>query len=301
MIFLGYNFFSDTNSFAPTPSGHIINAIRIFDGEYNSLFVSANPDLTLGNIGDAWDYDTRIKTNFENNTLEAGNSSFSLVNTEQLLIKRRVLGEQKWVVIYIKDVETTDDFKFYFIDKYARSGIEYEYAICSVSGGIENSFVVDNVYSEFQGMYITDKDCLYGTIFNVDCSTTTQNLINSTLSLLNSKYMTVVSNGQTCSESGTASGTFLKFDDNDVNKYNRQRSFQYRAEIKNRLANKKPLILKVEDGRIWMIRVTGQPTDSSNGHLDLRSLSFDWAEIGDYNDMETLYRNGFSDVDDGWW
>lgn len=303
MVFLGYNFFSNVNSLSSTPSKNgIINAIRIFDGKYNSIFASRNVDLTLGNVGDEWDAYTMLETNFSNGSLEAGNSAFSVNNTDCLIIKRRPVGELKWTIIYVKeDISSTDDFKIVFTDKYARSGIEYEYAIASISGNVENAFVINNVYSEFDGFYITDKDCLYGTIFNIDCSSTTQNLMNSTLSLLNSKYMTVASYADTCSETGSTSGTFLVFDDNDVNNYNRQKSFKYREEVKNRLANKKPLILKVCDGRIWMIRVTGQPTDSSDGHLDVRNLSFEWAEIGDYNDMETLYRNGFSDVKSRWW
>lgn len=302
MMFLGYNFYSNVNALSPTPgSCGIINAIKIFDGQYYSIFASANPDLTLGNVGDVWDYDTKLMTNFSTGTLDAGNSAFSLVNTEQLLIKRRAVGEQKWVVIYVKDIKTTDDFNVFFTDKYARSGVEYEYAVASISGGIENSYVVENVYSEFDGFYITDKDCLYGTIFNIDTTPTTMNLLNSTLNLLNSKYMSVVSNSDVQAETGTTTGLFIKFDDNDVNQYNRQASFEYRAEVKKRLANKKPLILKICDGRIWMIKVTGQPTDTSDGHIDVRSLSFEWTEIGDYNDMETLYRNGFSDIGSRWW
>lgn len=301
MVFLGYNFFSGENTLSPTPSAKIINAIMIFDGKYNSIFASANPDLNLGDIGSVWDYDTRLMTNFSSGTLNAGNTNFSLLNTEELIIKRRPVGEFKWTTIYVQKVEKIDDFKIFFIDKFARSGIEYEYAIASISGGIESSCAINNIYSEFGGMYITDKDCLYGTIFNIDCSTTTMNLSNSTLSLLNSKYMTVVSNSDICSESGTASGVFIKFDDDDKNKFNPQKSQNYRIDVKRRLANKKPLILKIFDGRIWMIRVTGQPTDSSDGHPDVRKLSFEWVEVGDYNDMETLYRNGFSDVGNRWW
>lgn len=302
MVFLGYNFYSNPSALSPTPSScKVINAIKIFDGQYYSIFASANSELTLGNVGDAWDYDTKIMTNFSTGVLDAGNSAFSLMNTEQLLIKRRIVGEQKWTTIYVKDIKATEDFRIYFTDKFARSGYEYEYAVCSISGGIENSYVVENVYSEFDGFYITDKDCLYGTIFNIDTTDTTMNLLNSTLSLLNSKYMSVVSNSEVASESGTTTGTFIKFDDNDVNQFNRQASLEYRTEVKKRLANKKPLILKIHDGRIWMIKVTGQPTDTADGHFDVRGLSFEWTEIGDYNDMETLYRNGFSDVGSRWW
>ena len=55
------------------------------------------------------------------------------------------------------------------------------------------------------------------------------------------------------------------------------------------------------DGRIWMIRVTGGIQDKQNGHPDIRQITFEWVEIGDVNDMKTLYLNGFSNVDKKWW
>ena len=112
--------------------------------------------------------------------------------------------------------------------------------------------------------------------------------------------MTVVSNSELNCDSGSISGTFLKMDDYD-SEINRSASLEYRNNFKNRLANKKPLILKVDDGRIWMIRVTSNPNDNMGGHRDIRQISFQWVEIGDVNDMKTLYMNGFSDVDSRWW
>ena len=50
-----------------------------------------------------------------------------------------------------------------------------------------------------------------------------------------------------------------------------------------------------------MIRVTGGIQDKQNGHPDIRQITFEWVEIGDVNDMKTLYLNGFSDVDKKWW
>lgn len=301
MIFLGYSFCSGKNSLSPTPSSTgIITAIQIYDGYYNSIFVSSNADLTLDNIGDEWDYDTKLSTYFSNG-LNAGNSGFSLKNTDHLLIKRRETDNSKWIVIYAKEVTAVEDFKIFWTDKYARAGVEYEYAISSTINGVENSYVVQNVYSDFDGIYITDKDCLYGTIFDVDCSSTSMNLANQVLSLLNSEYMTVVSNSSTKSESGSVSGTFIRFDDNNLDKFNHNASLKYRAEVKKRLANKKPLILKIFDGRIWMVRVTGQPQETYDSNYNLKKLNFEWVEIGDINDMETLYKNGFSDIGSEWW
>ncbi len=50
-----------------------------------------------------------------------------------------------------------------------------------------------------------------------------------------------------------------------------------------------------------MIRVTGAPADSQNGHRDLRTITFEWVEVGDVNDMKALYESGLSDVDAQWW
>lgn len=303
MIFLGYNFCSTPVSLSPAPSKEeAIVAIQVFDGHYNSIFISTDTALSLNNLDDVWDYDTKLATNFSSGTLSAGNSGFSLVNTDHLLIKRRELGDVKWTVLYSKEIEHTEDFKIVFTDKFARAGVEYEYAVSSTINGVENAYVVQNVYSDFDGMYITDKDCLYGTIFDVDCNARSINLANQTLSLLNSEYMTVVSNSDVRSESGFASGTFVRFDDNNINKFNRNASIKYRNEVKKRLSNKKPLILKICDGSIWMIRVTGQPQESHEGNnINIKGLSFEWVEIGDINDMETLYNNGFSDIGSEWW
>lgn len=301
MLFLGYKFCSGADSLSPTPSkDNLVTAIQVFDGKYNSIFVSSNTDLTMDNINDEWDYDTKLMADFDDG-LNAGNSGFSLKNTDHLLIKRREVGEQKWTVLAVKKISTTEDFKVFYTDKFARAGIEYEYAISSTINKVENAYVVQNVFSDFNGMYITDKDCLYGTILDVDCNAVSMNLANRTQELLNSKYMTVVSNSMTRGESGSASGTFIRFDDDNVNKFNRNASIKLREEVKNRLANKKPLILKVHDGRIWMIKVTGQPQESHDGHVDVKQLSFEWMEVGDVNDMETLYYNGFSDVTSEWW
>lgn len=300
MVFLGTTFCSGRYSLLPPaiPSG-IITAVQISDGVYNHLFLSSNPNLTVNNFDDEWDYDTKMNANFDKD-LEAGNSGFSVKTTDSVVLRRRKLGATKWTVIYVKEINSASDFDIHFIDKYASARTDYEYSVSSFINGIENSYTIQNVYSDFDGYYITDKDCLYGTIYDLDGCDTSRNITQQTLELLNSKYMSVVSNSSLNCESGSISGTFVKIDctNDDIDS---AASLQYRNDFKDRLANHKPLILKVHDGRIWMIRVTGNPTDSQEGHYDIRKINFDWVEIGDVNDMKTLYNYGFSDVDSRWW
>lgn len=297
MIFLGTTFCSGKYTlYPPLSKRSIITAIQIFDGTYNHIYMTT--DINCKSPDEGWTWDTLLNATF-NKGLGAGNSDFGLENTDHIVIKRREVGTNDWITIFVQDVSKADDFDIHIKDTFARSGTEYEYSISSYLNGMENSYVISNVYSDFDGFYITDKDCLYGTIYDVDGCDTSRNIVSQTLELLNSKYMTVVSNSNTNCDKGSIKGTFLK--ENEYGVYDRKRSLEYRNDFKNRLANRKPLILKIDDGRIWMIRVTGTPTDSMRNHKDVRDISFEWIEIGDVNDMKTLYMNGFSDVDSRWW
>ena len=301
MVFLGTTFFSGRNTLFPpaTPLNPIIS-IQIFDGVYNHLFLSTDPYVTSDNIYDNWSGETEVNASFDDD-LEGSNSIFTFNNTDTIVIKRRELGASSWVTVFTKEVKNNiDDFNIYFIDKYTRAGVEYEYCVSSYLQGAEKSFLIKNVYSDFDGYYITDKNCLYGTIYDLDGCNTSRNITTQTLELLNSKYVHVVSNSSANYDSGSITGTFIRTDEKDLN-VDLQKSLQYRNDFKNRLANRKPLILKIHDGRIWMIRVTGNIQDSRGGHPNIRKISFDWVEIGDVNDMETLYNYGFSDVESRWW
>lgn len=301
MIFLGTAFCSDGNSlFSPAILKKELISIQIFDGTYNQIYLSTDINMTVNNLDDEWNYNTKMNANFDNNSLDAGNSGFSLRNTDHIVIRRRELGTLEWTTIFTRQIKTVEDFSVHIKDTYARSGIEYEYSVSSFVNGIENSYIIENVYSEFDGYYITDKDCLYGTIYNVDGCDTTRNTTRKVVEMLNSKYMKVVSNSCIDCDSGSITGAFFCMD-KDTKDIDSEIGLKYRESIKNRLANKKPLILKIDDGRIWMIKVSNSISDNTEGHRDLRNITFDWTEIGDVNDMKTLYINGFSDVDSRWW
>ena len=301
MIFLGTVFCSEAKSlFPPATINKPLISIQVFDGVYNQIYLSTDINMTVDALDDNWNFHTKMNATFEDGTLNAGNSAFSLHNTDTVVIRRREKGTLNWTVIYVKEIKTIDDFKIHFIDKYARSGVEYEYSVSSFINGVENSYVIENVYSEFDGYYITDKDCLYGTIFNVDGCDTTRNVSNQVVQMLNSKYMKVVSNSDINADSGSVTGAFIKIDTESGEAISLD-SLEYRNVVKDRLANKKPLILKIHDGRIWMIKVSGNINDVMDGHKDLRNITFEWCEIGDVNDMRTLYINGFSDIDSRWW
>lgn len=298
MIFLGTTFCSGRYSLTSPPlKAPILLAVQIFDGMYNQIFLSTD---TASSIEEAkWTTGTLMDAEFAG-SLDAGNSFFSLNNTDHIVIRRRETGTSDWIVIHVQEVKSMDDFKLRLKDTYAKAGVEYEYSVSSYLNGAENNYLIQNVYSDFEGFYITDKDCLYGTIYDIDGCDTSRNIAAQTLQLLNSKYMNVVSNSDLNCESGQITGTLLKLDSENYST-DKNATIAYRNQFKDRLANRKPLILKIDDGRIWMIRAIPNINDTQRGHKDLREITFSWVEIGDVNDMKALYYNGFSDVSPVWW
>ena len=299
MIFLGTAFCGDGNSlFPPAILKQELLSIQIFDGTYNQIYLSTDINMTVANLDDEWNYNTKMNAKFDG-SFDAGNSGFSLRNTDHIVIRRRELGTLEWTTIFTREINNVEDFAIHITDTYARSGVEYEYSVSSFVNGMENSYIIENVYSEFDGYYITDKDCLYGTVYNVDGCDTSRNISSQAVQMLNSKYMKVVSNSSLNCDTGSITGAFIKLD--EAKEVDREGGNKYRNSVKDRLANKKPLILKVDDGRIWMIKPSGTISEAMDGHRDLRNITFEWTEIGDVNDMRSLYLNGFSDVDSQWW
>ena len=123
---------------------------------------------------------------------------------------------------------------------------------------------------------------------------------SSTLSLYNNRYPCVTNNSISNYEQGSIAGDFIKFDQENLT-VDISVGIDYRNNVKDWLFNRKPKILKFYDGRIWLISVSGDISDTTDGHNDLRKIGFDWVEIGNVNNPEDLYDCGLSDVGKEWW
>ena len=73
-------------------------------------------------------------------------------------------------------------------------------------------------------------------------------------------------------------------------------AYQYREEIKQFLNDGRPKILKLADGRTWMIMIIDS-LDEDNGSIEgYVHTSFSWVEIGNPESSSDLYENNFIDV-----
>ncbi len=62
-----------------------------------------------------------------------------------------------------------------------------------------------------------------------------------------------------------------------------------------------PKILKLFDGRIWLVQTTPNPSDTAEESYNNRYITFTWVEIGNINSEEDLYYLGLSEVTEEWW
>ena len=298
-MFLGTTFFCGKNAFLPPATNVDLNTLSISDGTYDHLFLSIDTSQTVKNINDDWKYETRLNAPFDKD-LEAGNIGFSVRNTDTIVIKTREKGTFEWKTIYTIPITTAEDFSFVINYPYSKNRTENEYMMLSTINGVENSYTTIGCETSFDGFFIVDKDNIYGTVYNTNSTDTVRNTNNTVLSLLNNKYPTVFTNSESDYNTGTTSGCFLKIDV-DTGVVDEMNGASYRKNVVDWLCNNKPKILKLQDGRAFLIKVTGTPSDTGQGHEQLREISFDWTEIGDVDNEKDLYLNNLSDVDEKWW
>lgn len=299
-MFLGTTFFCGKHTFLP-PATNVNNfeTLSISNGKFDQLYMSANPEENLDSINDGWKYETKLNASFEKD-LEAGSIGFSTRNTDTVVIQTREKDAFDWKTIYVKEISKNEDFNFIEYYPFSRNLSTNEYKLISMINGIENSYVQTEEKTSFSGMFIVDAKNVYGTIVNLESTDTTHNITMTTLELLNSKFPSVYSNSESNYVTGSTSGCFLKFN-TDTCEFDFDGGVMYRHEIMQWLTNKKSKILKLEDGRIYLIKVIGQPTDTEDGHRYIRRFTFDWVEIGDVNNVRTLYNNKLSDVGIAYW
>lgn len=276
-----------------TISGAIFDALRI-DTEITSDF----------DISEEWTKTTKLLALFDGN-LYSGNVDLSVKNTSDLIVKRRKYGEFSWFNMFDIPVENADSFNFNIIDRYANACTQYQYAVVPIINGLEGEYnfgrneLTDEEFieCEFDGIVILDRDTEYSTFLNLEMEFQ-KNQGSNYIVPLNSKYPYIVNNDLNNYYSGSISAAFLKFENCEYQKLD---SVQYREDFLNFLINDNFKILKIYDGRSYMIEIVETPTDSNTEHPELHIISFNFVEVGDPLSNEDMYLNGFLDISEAWW
>lgn len=293
--FLNYNFFSDINALDNAPSNvEGINNVKLNNAIFEHFNVTQNINTEVNtNIPTAWDYDTILDANFENN-LNAGNVDFLVEQISAIKIKRRVQGTFDWLTLATIPINSVNDLNFVFNDLLNKNGVQYEYAFVPIIENVEGNYIIDTVFSQFNGVFIGDAQNIYKFLYEVAYGSNSRNQQVGIFEVLGQQYPVFVANGALSYESGSVTATILNDDFETTGVINRTAITQQKDAIKDFLTNKKAKILKDWNGGIWLCIVNSNinVTYKSNYGMGIPSIQFDWTQIGDASNQQDLYKNG---------
>ena len=307
MFICGSNFVGGALACAITPTGiDNINYVELKNGIYDDLYITRNTEFEITDqVPQQWDFDTVLWAKFNGNT-HAGNIDWDLETTSHIILKSRVEEQFRWKTLVVKEINTIDDFVINYPDYFIASGQPVEYAVVNILYGAEGTYAVTSVTSKFTKMFLVEDQTVWGTEITDGYCDTTRNIPSSTVPLLNNKYPMFVRNSMANYDTGNCEGAFVPLtDENECelaydSKYDYKR-IKYQREFMDFICDGVPKCLKLPDGRLWIVQVTPNPTDTANQTYNNREISFQWVEVGDVNSEEDLYYLGLSDVEEQWW
>ena len=169
MIFLGRTFCGARNSIDCTSTNVAkVNLFTIKSGIYDALYISKNTSRSYeATMPIVWDFNSLLHASFQNN-LNGGNVDFTLDQVSSVRVKRRKKNTFDWITLFEIPIASEADFHFEKFDKYVRSNIEYEYLATPVLNGIEGTSYTNSVLSEFEGIFIIEKERAFKTILETE-------------------------------------------------------------------------------------------------------------------------------------
>lgn len=290
MYFCGQTFYRDNKS---SQSALVditnLNSITLDNGIYDDLFITRNYNVEINKTNKEWDFDTVLHALFKDNLL-AGNIEFALDTITSIRIKQREKGKFDWITICDVPINTIDDLNFVRTYKYCKGNTNYEFAILPVlNGNIEGNMSVVECLSEFSGAYLMERDASIQMVINFE-SSQQRNHSSTTIQTLGRNKPFYITNGMSNYESGSINVVLIQFENCELNN---KTGAKYRKNVNDMLTNKKPKILKFEDGRTYIIGIVDAISQTSD--IDIPITTINWTEIADIDSEEDLYENDFLD------
>lgn len=305
MLFLNSQFVGDIHSIAYTPiEADKFKTIKLQNAIFDAFSMTHDIYSTpSSNYNKVWDVDTILYAEFQN-TVSAGSVDWQKVDIPMFLIKRRESGEDdtSWITIAQYDIIDGDTVNEVVIDFLNASKTTYDYAFVPIRNGTEGEYIMNTVYSEFDGIALMERGEYWWSPITDAFVNTTRNIEKSFNTMLNNRYPISVTRAVTNYDSGDGHGMFLPFVEEECRFIAEDAPrIRYQKKFMDFLTNYQPKILKTLDGRIWLVDVAPSPTDQANGYYDERYVDFQWHEIGKYDSEKDLYRSNLLAVEEEYW
>ena len=207
-------------------------------------------------------------------------------------MKRRKYGDFSWCTLDSAVVSPNKPYDIVWRDNLAQSDIKYEYAVVPVSNRGEGRYVSDSILTQFNGVFICEKDAIYKLYEGVAYGDSDRVQKVGVFEPYGRKYPVVTSNAQTNYDTGSLSGMILPDDYMKDGVINRHEVVDKKRRILDFLTDKKPKIIKDFNSNIWLCMITGSPTVtySDTYGMGVVTINANWTEIGDFDDPTDLYK-----------
>lgn len=293
MITLGYNFCADSDSLSPTPTQNLtLNAITLTNGIFDYLGVSKEIGSYNGNKFQ-WDYNTILNADFNGN-LNAGNAEFLIDNLSAIRIKRKKSTEFNWITLKEIPINTVKDLNFIYLDGYASARETYNYALVPVYGQEEGDYITNSIYSNFNGLFIVDKENSIQLFKEWENSSKQQVQKMGQFTPFGEQYPTIIKNGRLNYKQGSVKA-FTSISKLPVVDIDLER--KHLEVINTFFSNGNAKILKDSNGNTYLIMINDdiEQIDIKSMGNALSYIQFNWIEIGNANNQRDLYNNNLID------
>ena len=293
--FVGLSAFAGQDCLNPSPAQvDNIQTTRLSNAIFDQFNATKNVSEAFDtSLPTEWDYDTIMDATFDGN-IDAGNVEFALSQITEVKIKRRVRGTFDWLTLESIPIKSVSDLSFIFEDRTNTHGVEYEYAFVPVLNNAEGDYIINNVLSKLDGLFIGDFDTCFRFLYDVQYGTNARKLNVGTFQPLGRKYPVVIANGLLSYDTGSFSGIILNDEFEDTGIIDSAKTNEKKRKLKDFLSDKKPKILRDWTGAKWLCVMTDdiQISYAESSSLRVPMMSVTWTEIGDADNQEDLYNNG---------
>jgi hypothetical protein len=296
-LLLNGMFCGDSHGLDFTPTNvNNINNITISNGIYDDLFISKNVIDEFSEDNKIWDFNTMLYALFQNN-LYGGNVLYSAETVSAIRIKRRKKGNYTWDILFEIPIHSNQDLQFERFDRFARSKIEYEYALVPVliNGNTEGNLNINSIESKFEGIILVEKDTLIRAYYNAKLISKERVSDNHTIKTKGKRTPFSIKSGESNYTVGKLEATFFDVGLNGEELI--EDGWKFRELVNNFLCDGKPKVLKNSDGQLYLVSIVNNIPEDYNLHELMPITTISWEEIGDAENVDDLYDSNLIDVD----
>ena len=291
MLFLGCDFYFDESAaHHMVASSKNMTNVEVNNAIIDEVYATSDVMYDMSAIPTEWDFNTALHALF-NGSLTAGNVDYLISEIISITLKRRELGTYEWLVLAEFPVDDISDLNITFTDRFANTNKVYEYMLMATTKDNESTFNIGTIESRFDGIVIAEKDIAYRALI-YDYVSTERNQVTSVVTTLKGKYPYVIKNAETNYTSGQVHAAFIPMIGCEFN-FNYFDNSAFREELSDFLTNGRPKILKLDDGRSWIVSIIDNIRHSEQGAL---YTDFNFVQTGDALDADDMYNADLIDV-----